>query len=47
MLIRITGLIILADLYAYMHEINDVFPATVLACTALGVIDIVIERMFK
>lgn len=47
MLIRVTGLIILVDLYAYMHEIVDgySFPAVVCACVALGMCDTILERI--
>jgi hypothetical protein len=48
MLVRVTGLIILADLYAYMHEVEGYsFPAVVTACAALGIVDIILERVFK
>jgi hypothetical protein len=51
MLIRTTMLIVLVDLYAYMHEIAPQpdgpynFPTVVVACCGLAIVDIILEKL--
>jgi hypothetical protein len=47
MLIRTVTLIVLIDLYAWLHEMPDHFATVVTACVGLTVCDIIIEKVFR